>query len=98
MESKLEVPSGARLIGLREVARLLGISFWAARDLALSGALKTVKLPSGRIETGRTRGGKRPVRVVAPATDPRMKSLRRVLVDVRDVEALIERCRGAAEG
>ena len=83
-------PIAPRLLTLKQAAAYAGISYWTARDLALNGTIPVVRVPSGRITTGRKRGDKQPTRVLVPTTDPRVRSLRRVLVDRLDLDRLID--------
>jgi len=69
-----------RLMGVREAAQYLSISAWTVRDWVKAGLLRPVALP-GSIR--RARGG----RVVARPED---YILNRVLIDRRDLDALIE--------
>jgi hypothetical protein len=85
-----------RLLTLKQAAAYIGASYWTTRDLALNGTIPVVHVPSGRINTGRKRGGKRQERVLVPSTDPRVKSLRRVLVDRYDLDRLIEQWKATA--
>jgi hypothetical protein len=63
-----------RLLNLRQAAAYLGCSFWSVRDWILGGLIPTVTLPPLR-----PREGERP-----------RANLRRVLVDIRDLDAFIE--------
>jgi excisionase family DNA binding protein len=55
------------LLGLRDAADYLGLSFWTVRDLVNAGTIKPVRLPlAGR-------------------------DLRRILLDRRDLDALVDR-------
>ena len=57
----------SRLLGLRDAADYLGLSFWTVRDLVNAGTIKPVRLPlAGR-------------------------DLRRILLDRRDLDALVDR-------
>ena len=89
-------PIAPRLLTLKQAAEYIGCSYWTARDLALNGTIPVVRVPSGRIPTGRARGGKPPARVLVPSTDSRVRSLRRVLVDRLDLDALIDRWKATA--
>jgi hypothetical protein len=62
-----------RLLNLRQAAVYLGLSFWTIRDYVLAGELPTVSLPPLR-----SREGERP-----------RQTLRRVLIDVEDLDAFI---------
>ena len=71
-----------RLLNMRQAAAYLGCSFWSVRDWILARLLPTVDLPPLR-----PREGERP-----------RTTLRRVLVDVRDLDAFIEaRKRGCSQ-
>ena len=63
-----------RLLSLREAAIVLGVSYWTVRDYVLSGVLRSVTLPPLR-----PREGARP-----------NATLRRTLIDVRDLDAFID--------
>ena len=78
-----------RLLTLKQGALYCGISYWTLRDLALNGTVPVVRVPSGRINSGRNHGKKRQSRVLVPATDSRVRSLRKVLVDRLDLDRLI---------
>ena len=58
-----------QLIDLKELVALLNVKYWTARDLAITGAIPVVKLPSSRAKDG---------------------TVRRILVDRRDVVRLID--------
>ncbi len=77
-----------RLLTLKQGAVYLGCSYWTLRDLALNGTVPVVRVPSGRIPTGRPKGKRQP-RVLVPSTDSRVRSLRKVLVDRFDLDRLI---------
>lgn len=62
-----------RLLNLRQAAVVLGVSFWSVRDYVLAGLLPTVSLPALRAREG----------------DRQRQTLRRVLVDVEDLERFI---------
>jgi hypothetical protein len=68
------LPEGTRLLNLRQAAAYLNLSFWSVRDYVLSGRLPYVQLPPLSPREG---------------DRPRQK-LRRVLVDIRDLDAFIE--------
>lgn len=63
-----------RLLDLRAAAAYLSCSYWTVRDWVAAGYLPVVDLPPVR-----PREGERP-----------RKTLRRVLLDVRDLDAFIE--------
>jgi hypothetical protein len=69
-----------RLIDTRAAAAYCGVSFWTLRDWLLAGHIPHVQLPPTR-----PRAGAR-----APAT------LRRALVDVRDLDAFIDARKSSA--
>jgi hypothetical protein len=71
-----------RLLSLRQAAAYLGCSYWSVRDYALSGRLPVVTLPPLR-----AREGERP-----------KDSLRRTLIDVRDLDGFVERCKAGNDG
>ncbi|MGE3149740.1 MAG: hypothetical protein AB7K04_11800 [Pseudorhodoplanes sp.] len=94
--SRSESAFAPRLLTLKQAAAYVGCSYWTLRDLALNGAVPVVRIPSGRINTGRNHGQKRATRVLVPATDPRVRSLRKVLVDRFDLDRLIEHWKASA--
>jgi hypothetical protein len=63
-----------RLLDLRRAATYLGCSYWTVRDYVLAGFIPVVELPPLRPREGE---------------GPR-KTLRRVLVDLHDLDAFIE--------
>ena len=67
-----------RLLNVEEAARYLGISFWTMREFVNAGSIPTVRLP--RPQTDRMRR-RRPVN----------DTVRRLLIDRRDLDALVER-------
>lgn len=69
-----------RLLSLRQAAVYLGVSFWSVRDFVLAGFLPTVQLPPLRPREG----------------ERRKANLRRVLIDQTDLDAFIEKRKGAA--
>jgi hypothetical protein len=85
-----EVPVAPRLLTLQQGARYIGVSYWTLRDLVLNGTVPPVRVPSGRVTSGRNHGQKRQTRVLVSGTDPRVRSLRKVLVDRRDLDRLID--------
>jgi hypothetical protein len=87
--SELEAPITPRLLNLRQAALYIGVSYWTLRDLVLNGTIPAVRVPSGRINSGRNHGQKRQTRILAPAGDARVQSLRKVLVDRFDLDRLI---------
>ena len=68
-------PSGPppRLLNLHQAAAYLGVSFWSVRDYVLAGLVPSVQLPALRPREG----------------DKPRQTLRRVLVDVEDLNAFI---------
>lgn len=67
-----------RLLSLRQMADYLGCSYWSARDWVLAGLVPVVELPPLRAREG----------------EPQRTRLRRVLVDVRDLDVFIEARKG----
>lgn len=63
-----------RLLNLREAAGYLGCSYWTVRDWCLAGYLPTLSLPPLRPRPG----------------EPAKTSLRRVLIDKRDLDAFVD--------
>lgn len=53
-ESTATAPIG-RLLDLKQAAAYTGLNYWHVRDLALSGHLPIVKLPSGKNPNGELR-------------------------------------------
>jgi hypothetical protein len=63
-----------RLLNMRQAAAYLGCSFWTTRDYILQGLIPVVDLPPLRARRG----------------DRQRKTLRRVLVDLADLDAFIQ--------
>ncbi len=84
----------SRLVTMREAAEYLRLSYWTVRDYVANGTLPTVRLPATRIDTQPRRNGKPTQRHVVPAGDARLGTVRRVLIDVRDLDALIDSSKG----
>jgi hypothetical protein len=78
----MDAVTAPRLIDLRTAAAYLGVSFWTMRDWVLAGHLPAMQLPALRARSGARPG----------------QSLRRVLVDVRDLDAFIDAHKRAAGG
>ena len=92
-------PIGPRLLDVEGAAAYLGVSTWTVRDYVANGTIPAVRLPAARIDMGRRRGGKGRRYELVPHGDPRLGSrepVRRILVDVRDLDALIDRSKMAA--
>lgn len=70
----LPAPLSARLVDLHAAATYLGVSFWTVRDYVLQGLIPKVELPALRPREG----------------ERRRLGLRRVVVDVRDLDAFVE--------
>ena len=70
-----------RLVNLQTAARYIGVSYWTMRDYVMDGLIPRVTLPCCR---RRAKGGS----VVRRAGDV---DARRILVDIADLDALIER-------
>jgi hypothetical protein len=92
--SPSEPPIVPRLLTLKQGAAYIGCSYWTLRDLVLNGTVPAVRVPSGRITSGRKRGKKCPTRVLIPSTDSRVRSLRKMLVDRFDLDRLIAAWKG----
>lgn len=89
--SRPRPPIVPRLLTLKEGAAYVRCSYWTLRDLCINGTVPVVRIPSGRINTGWPRGKKRQTRVLVSATDPRVRSLRKILIDRFDLDRLIEK-------
>jgi hypothetical protein len=77
----------SRLLSLNEAGRYLGISYWTIRDLVLSGVIPQVNLPCSFVQV--RKAGK-----VYRAGAPAGATIKRILVDRRDLDGLIERSKG----
>jgi hypothetical protein len=73
-----------RLLSLEEGASYLGLSFWSFRELVNAGDVPLIRVP--RPQTMRQH--KRGLKGLAKG-----RELRRALVDVRDLDALVDRWR-----
>lgn len=76
------VTTAPRLLGLEDAGHYLGLSAWLVRDLIRAQALRPVEIPLPP-----DRRGRRALGVV-----------RKVLLDVRDLDALVERAKAGADG
>jgi hypothetical protein len=75
-----------RLLSLEQGAAYLGLSFWSFRELVNAGDVPLIRVPRPRTMWQHKRAARSDV-------------LRRSLVDVRDLDALVDRWReDAAEG
>ena len=72
-----------RLYNLKEAANYLHLSYWTVRDYVEAGILPAVKLPCSK---RRAKGG-------AIVRQPGDESARRILIDRRDLDTLIDRCK-----
>ena len=72
-----------RLLTLQEAGRYLAVSYWQVRDYVLSGLLPRVELPRAFTQV---KHNKQVFKVDAVKGE----TLRRILVDVRDCDNLIE--------
>lgn len=72
-----------RLYNLKEAAAYLHLSYWTVRDYVEAGVLPAVKLPCAQ---RRAKGG-------AIVRKPGDASARRILIDRRDLDSLIEECK-----
>jgi hypothetical protein len=75
-----------RLLDLHGAAAYLGVSYWVCRDYVFAGLLPHVTLPCAQ---QRRKDGA----VVRKAGD---RSMRKILLDVRDLDSLIDRCKEVA--
>jgi len=71
------VPGWPRLLDVHQAAAYLNVSFWTLREFLNAGSIPTVRLP--RPHTARMRKRR-------PLTD----TVRRLLIDRRDLDALVE--------
>lgn len=69
-----------RLLSLEQAASYLGLSFWSFRELIHAGDVPLVRVPRPRTMRQHKRGAKG-------------ETLRRALVDVRDLDTLVDRWR-----
>jgi hypothetical protein len=67
-------PIAPRLLSIRQSAEYLGLSYWTTRDYVLAGLLPIVSLPPLRPREG----------------EQQKTSLRRVLIDRKDLDAFVE--------
>lgn len=67
---------------MREAAQYLNLSYWTVRDYVLAERIPIVALPPLRPREG----------------DKGKPSLRRVLIDRRDIDAFIDACKEPASG
>jgi hypothetical protein len=70
-----------RLLNLKQAAVYLGLSFWSVRDYVLAGLIPSVKMPGLQPREG----------------DKPKQTLRRVLVDVQDLDRFIEQYKNARD-
>lgn len=67
-----------RLLSVDQAAAYLGVSFWTVREFVNDGSIPTVRLPRPRTDRMRKR---------QPVND----TVRRLLIDRADLDALVER-------
>lgn len=79
------------MLSLGDAAGYLGVTYWTVRDMVANGTLPAVRLPAARVDVKPRKNGKPTRRALLPAGDARLGSLRRLLVDVRDLDELVER-------
>jgi hypothetical protein len=72
------VPGWPRLLNVEQAAAYLNVSWWTLREFINAGTVPTVRLP--RPQTDRMRRRR-------PVTD----TVRRLLIDRQDLDALVER-------
>jgi excisionase family DNA binding protein len=82
-----------RLFNVKQAAAYLGVSVWTVRDLIHTGGLPVVKPESPRVTVGRRRSGTA-IRVRRSRSE--CSTLRKLLVDIRDLDAFIERAKECA--
>jgi hypothetical protein len=71
-----------RCLNLHQAADYLGVSYWTLRDYTLQGLIPVVHLPGLRAREG----------------DRQRASLRRVVIDRRDLDAFLDSLKGIGEG
>jgi hypothetical protein len=72
-----------RLMSLKAAGKYIGISSWLLRDYVLSGILRPVRLPGSRLrKSGRV------------ISDSKSRSMRKIMLDRADLDALIEESKG----
>jgi hypothetical protein len=67
-----------RLLNMRAAATYIGVSYWSLRDYVMAGHLRAVQLPALVPREGGRSG----------------RVLRRILIDVRDLDAFIDAQKG----
>lgn len=72
------VPGWPRLLSVEQAAAYLNVSFWTLREFINAGSIPTVRLPRPRTARMLKRG---------PVSD----TVRRLLIDRADLDALVER-------
>lgn len=82
----LTFSQNSRLLSMEQAAEYVGLSYWTIRDYVAASILPTVKLPCAQ---RRAKGGK----IMRKAGDI---SARRILIDRRDLDELIERSKEVA--
>ena len=83
LETPQRIDHPSRLMDLNEMGAYLGVSYWTARDLVLTGKVPRVRIPLSFRQV-RKRG--KAFKVEAEAG----LNLRRILVDRRDLDPLID--------
>jgi hypothetical protein len=84
-----------RLLDLKQAGAYLGVSPWTVRDWVIVGALPSVRLPVVRVNCGKRDSGSTKYTLADPSDGRvRCKSVRKILLDVRDLDAFIEQNKG----
>jgi predicted DNA-binding transcriptional regulator AlpA len=84
------VLSPRRLLDIDGAAAYLSLSRWSVYDLIKSGVLPTVKLPSVRADLGPRKTGNPKSRRRVLARPDFGQPLRKLLLDVRDLDAFVD--------
>lgn len=95
-----ERDEGRRLLDLKKAGEYLGVSEWTVRDWVAVGVLPCVRLPVVRLNKGRRKSGKSNRYELAAPNDSRLrgKAVRKILVDVRDLDEFIAAHKERAAG
>jgi hypothetical protein len=93
--SRINPDLAPRLLDLKQAGAYLGVSPWTVRDWVLVGALPSVRLPVVRLNCGKRDSGSTRYSLADP-NDRRVrgKTVRKILLDVRDLDAFIDGNKG----